>query len=102
MIYVQAAILGPLQKVISHKYANDVISYMMIYVQAAILRQLQKKKEKEERLYWGHYGKKTKKKKKWRFHLNPQEGHLSQAPLLPLYNAPGQVHLQRMSRYEGT
>ena len=88
MVYVQEAILGPLQKVISHKYANGVISYMMIYGQAAILGLLRKKEEEEERPYWGHYGKKRKKKKKWMFHLNPREGHLSQAPSPPLYDAP--------------
>ena len=42
MIYVQASVLGPLQKVISHKYANGVISCMMVYVQTAILGPLQK------------------------------------------------------------
>ena len=50
MIYVQTAILGLLQKVISHKYANGVISCTMIYVQAAILGPLQKKKEEEEKV----------------------------------------------------
>ena len=51
MIYVQMTILGPLQKVISHKYGNGVISYTMIYVQEAILRPLWKKEEEEERPY---------------------------------------------------
>ena len=49
MKYVQAVILGPLQKVISHKYVNDAISYTMIYVQVAILGPLRKKEEEEER-----------------------------------------------------
>ena len=62
MIYVQAVILGQLQKVISYKYANGIISYTMIYVQAAILEQLRKNKEEEERPYWGHYGKMRKKR----------------------------------------
>ena len=62
MIYVQAAILGPLQKVISHKYASGIISYTMIYVKAAKLGPLRKKEEEEERPYWGHYGKMRKKK----------------------------------------
>ena len=67
MIYVQAAILRPLQKVISHKYANGVIIYMMIYVQAAILGQL-RKKEKFEKMF------------------NPQRGDFFRAPLPPLYD----------------
>ena len=50
MIYVQVAILGPLQKVISNKYANGVVSYMMIYVQAAILEQLRKEEKIEEKV----------------------------------------------------
>ena len=36
MIYVQAAILGPLQKISYHKYAKDVISNTMKYVQTVI------------------------------------------------------------------
>ena len=55
-------ILGQLQNVIFHKYANGLISYTMIYVQAAILGPLWKKEKEEERPYWGHYGKKRKKK----------------------------------------
>ena len=62
IIYVQAVILGQLQKVISHKYANGVISYTIIYVQAVILGPLRKKEEEEELPYWGHYEKGRKKK----------------------------------------
>ena len=51
VIYVQATILGPLQKVTSHKYAKGDISYTMINVQAAILGPLWKNEEEEE---WPH------------------------------------------------
>ena len=65
MIYVQAAILGPLQKVISHKYTNGIVSYMMIYLQAAIVELLCKEERVEEKVELKM------------FHLNPRRGCLS-------------------------
>ena len=56
-------------KVISHKYANDIISYMMIYIQLATLGPLQKKEKVEEKVELRM------------FHLNPQRG----APLSGFY-----------------
>ena len=84
--YANGVISYIIPKVISHKYANGVISYLMIYSQVATLGLLQKK------------GERRRKVELRMFHLNPQRGHLSQAPLPPLYNAPRQPRLHRMSR----
>ena len=60
-------ILDLLQKVTSHKYARGNISYTMIYVQAAIFGPLRKNEEEEERPYYGHYKKKKEKKSGYLF-----------------------------------